>query len=80
MNVQDIINSITTLLGNQNQLLKAILILLALLYLLFTLVLARQITLLTNILNQVSFTPIFRFLAYAVAIATLGLLLVTIFV
>ncbi len=80
MDITGIIAFFTSFLSNQNQILKIVLILLELLFALFTLVLARQITLLTNMLNQVSFTPIFRFIAYALIIASIALLVITILV
>ncbi len=80
MDITSILANISSILSNQNQILKIVLILLELLFALFTLVLARQITLLTNMLNQVSFTPIFRFIAYALIITSIILLVITILV
>lgn len=80
MNIQDISHFINNILSNQNEILKIVLILLSLLFLLFTIILARQISLLTNQLNQVSFSPVLRFLGYAFILTTLTMLIVIILV
>lgn len=80
MTFQDIINNFMGVLQDQNALLKVVLILLLLLFALFTLILARQISLLTKLLNQVTFSPIFKMIAYATVVLTLTLLLFVILV
>lgn len=80
MDFQTIAGSIMQFLTDQNLVLKIVLILLELLFTLFALVLSRQISLLTNMLNQVSFTPIFKMISYAIVLASLTLLVITILV
>lgn len=80
MTINDLYNSFLALIQNQDLILRTALGALLLLYLLFAFVLARQISLLTGLINQVTFTPVFIFIAYGVAVATLLLLLAAIFV
>ncbi|MGE5042219.1 MAG: DUF5657 family protein [Candidatus Levyibacteriota bacterium] len=60
--------------------LKIVLVLLSLLFLLFTILLARQISLLTKQINQASFSPIMRFIGYLFVMATLTILIIIILV
>ncbi len=80
MTIQDLLLSIKDILENQNQILKIVLILLSTIFLLFTIIVSRQISLLTNQLNQVSFTPVLKFLGYVLILATLTILIAVIFV
>lgn len=80
MTIQDLLLSIKDILENQNQILKIVLILLSTIFLLFTIIVSRQISLLTNQLNQVSFTPVLKFLGYLLILATLTILIAVIFV
>lgn len=80
MTIQDIFLIIKNFLENQDQILKTVLILLSLLFLLFTIIVSRQISLLTNQLNQVSFSPVLKFLGYFLILATLTILVLTILV
>lgn len=59
---------------------KIVLILLVLLFLLFTIIFARQTSHLLNLVNQVSFSPIFKSIAYGMIVLTLLLLVAVIFV
>lgn len=79
MNISDIVTLLNSTQG-QNVILKIVLILLSLLFLLFTILLSRQISLLASQINQVSFSPILRFLGYFFVLATLTLLIVVILV
>ena len=80
MTIQNLLLSIKDILENQNQILKIVLILLSTIFLLFTIIVSRQISLLTNQLNQVSFTPVLKFLGYVLILATLTILIAVIFV
>lgn len=80
MTLQDIIDSLSQLAANPNVIIKVGLVLLMLMFLLFALVIARQISILTKLVNQVTFSPIFKVIAYGLVVTTLGLLIVTIFV
>ncbi|MBP6913134.1 MAG: hypothetical protein KBC00_00805 [Candidatus Levybacteria bacterium] len=80
MNLETIITNITNFLNSPDIFVKIALVLLELLFLLFTIILARQISSLTKLINQVSFSPVLKFTAYTVIFSTLLLLLVTIFV
>lgn len=79
-NISEIIARFPALLTTQDGLIKLALILIMIIFLLFTLILARQINSLTNLVNQVSFTPVFKLIAYGVVAATLALLLFVILV
>lgn len=63
---------------NQDLLLKVILGILSSLYLLFAVIILIQIRNLNKIVNQISFSPIFSFLAWLHMVATLAILLVTV--
>lgn len=80
MTFGDIIAQFSLLLQNQDLILKVVLFLLLILFLLFTLVFGRQIALLTNVINQVTFSPIFRLIGYSLTVATLVLLVLVIIV
>lgn len=80
MTLQDIIDSLSQLAAHPNMIIKVGLILLMLLFLLFALVIARQISILSTLANQITFSPIFKVVAYGLVLTTLGLLIVTIFV
>lgn len=80
MNNENTIQSLITFFSNQNTLAKIALILIMLLFLLFTLIFARQISLLLRLVDQVNFSPIFRFLGYSLVISTIILLIGIIFV
>ncbi|HMS22295.1 MAG TPA: hypothetical protein PKA38_00880 [Candidatus Levybacteria bacterium] len=80
MSLEDIITNVTNFLNSPDVFIKIALVLLELLFLLFTIVLTRQISSLTKLVNQVSFSPVLKFIAYSVIFGTLLLLLVTIFV
>lgn len=80
MTLNELYNSLLAFIQNQDLILRTALGALLLLFLLFAFVLARQISLLTGLINQVTFTPIFKMIAYSVAVITLLLLIATIFV
>lgn len=80
MNISEIIARFPALLTTQDGLIKLALILILIIFLLFTLTLARQINSLTNLVNQVSFTPVLRLLGYSLVAATLTLLIFVILV
>lgn len=80
MDINQLFQEIIAFFMNPNLFAKTALILLLSLFLLFTLVLGRQIALLLNLVDQVTFTPVFRFIVYGLSFATLTLLLFTIFV
>jgi hypothetical protein len=80
MNIVDIFNNIITFLKNQELLVKASLSLVIILFSLFTVIMARQISALTDIVNQVTFSPIFKFTAYVLIGITFILLVIVIFV
>ncbi|MFI5265266.1 MAG: DUF5657 family protein [Candidatus Levyibacteriota bacterium] len=80
MDIQTIFASLASVLSNQNEILKIILILLLLLFSLFTLVLSRQVSLLTGMFNQVSFTPMLKLITYLIILTTVALLVIVIFV
>lgn len=63
MDITVLFEVFTTILANQDILVKIALVLLLSVYLLFALVLTRQIFLLNDIINQITFAPIFKFLA-----------------
>ncbi len=80
MTLQDVFLAVKDLLENQNQILKVVLILLSTLFLLFTIIVSRQISLLTVQLNQVSFSPVLKFIGYLLILATITILIAVIFV
>lgn len=63
---------------DQNLLFKLILGILSSLYLLFAVIILIQVRNLNRIVNQISFSPIFSFLAWLHMLATLAILLATV--
>lgn len=63
MSITDIIQLIQTLFSNQDLIVKIILIVLLSLYVLFAIIVSRQIFVLNEIVNQISFSPIFKILS-----------------
>lgn len=80
MNIQDILNYLGQLSNNQDILVKIALILVLLLFTLFTLVLARQISVLTHLIYQVNFSSVLQGLAYALTFLSILLIVIVIFV
>ena len=80
MTIQDIFLQITLFLQNQDLILKVVLSLLLLLFTLFTLVFGRQVAILTTVVNQVTFSPIFKLFSYGLTIAAIILLVLVIIV
>lgn len=81
MTISDIFQIISNIIANQDFLFRIILIVFLSLYALFSLVVAREISLLNNIVNQISFSPIFKLLAWfniAFSIALLAAIIITI--
>lgn len=65
---------------NPDTFVKTALILLTLLFLLFTIIFTRQTSHLLNLVDQVSFSPIFKSIAYGMIAITFLLLVAVIFV
>lgn len=80
MDIPALIQNIIIFFQNPDGLVKIALILILLLFLLFTLIFNRQITHLIELVDQVSFSPILKFIVYGVTFATLVLLILTILV
>lgn len=80
MTIQDFLTFFVNFAAIQDIIIKTILVLLIILFALFALVLARHISLLTNLVNQVSFTPIFKLLAYGTVFVSIALLVLVILV
>ncbi len=80
MTIEDIYTQFTLFFQNQDLILKGILFVLLLLFLLFTLVFGRQIDILTKVINQVTFSPIFKLMGYGLTVVTLILLVLVIIV
>lgn len=74
MNMFDLAQNIITIISNQNFVAKTVLIVTSVLYALYALVLARQIYILNNLVRQVNFSPLFKFVALIHAIIAIGLL------
>jgi len=79
MNTPDILQSLLLLATNQDILFKIGLVLILIVYVLFALILARQIFLLNSTVNQISFSPIFNILVFVHLVAATGLLLFVLF-
>ena len=80
MNILDIFTNISLILQDQNLLVKIALSLILIMFLLFTIILARQTSSLTTLINQTTFSPAFKMTAYLLAVTTLLLLIAVIFV
>ncbi len=80
MTIEDIVTQFSLFLQNQDLILRGVLFILLLLFLLFTLTLGRQIDILTKVINQVTFSPIFKLVGYGMTIVTLILLVLVIIV
>lgn len=74
----ELIQLIVTFFTNQNLIAKVILIILLVMYLFFSLILSRQIFLLNNTVNQITFSPIFKLLGLIHLLLVIGLLFFTI--
>jgi len=73
----ELIQQIIAIVTNQNLIAKGILIILLTMYLLFSLILSRQIFLLNNTVNQVTFSPVFKLLGLIHLVLVIGLLFFT---
>lgn len=77
MNISDLIQLIVSILTNQDLVLKSVLTIFLVMYTLFAIIVARQIFVLNEIINQVSFSPVFKTLAVLHIIASATLLVIT---
>lgn len=75
MNNENIMQIFIGLFSNPNTFIKIALVLIMLLFLLFTIIFVRQISLLLKLVDQVNFSPIFRFLGYSLVVSTIILLI-----
>lgn len=80
MDIIQLIQNFITFFQDPNAFIKIALILLLLLFLLFTITLARQISHLIDLVDQVAFSPVFKGIAYGLSLITLLLLTAVIFV
>lgn len=80
MTIEDIVTQFSLFLQNQDLILRGVLFVLLLLFLLFTLTFGRQIAILTKVVNQVTFSPIFKLIGYGLTVMTLILLVLVIIV
>lgn len=80
MTIIEIIQFILSIITNQDLVLKLILVVFLVLYTLFAIIVARQIFILNEIVNQISFSPVFKFLAIMHALISATLLVITILV
>lgn len=78
MTIFDVFQSFLTFITNQDQIAKSILLVLLIMYSLFALVLARQIFILTTIIDQISFSPIFKIFALLHVGIAVALILITV--
>lgn len=80
-NITQISQLILSIIQDQDLILKTILIILLTLYILFALILTRQIFYFNSIINLVTFSPIFKIIALIhVALATILLIGIVLFV
>ncbi|RJQ27432.1 hypothetical protein C4577_01210 [Candidatus Parcubacteria bacterium] len=75
MDIFNIFNSFSSIVSDQNIISKYILIILVSLYILFAIVFAKQINILNGIVNQITFSPIFKTLSLLNVLMSLSLLI-----
>lgn len=75
MNSTDIAQSLLAVVTNQNLLARVALVITLSVYTLFALVLNRQIGLLSNMVDQITFSPVFKAIAIIHVLVTVALLL-----
>lgn len=78
MNPIDIVNSVITVIANQNLLVRIVLIIFLSIYGLFAVIVAYQIRLLTAYYDQTTFSPVLRTIGIIHVLATFILLLITV--
>ncbi len=80
MDILDITQRIFTFFQDPNSFIKIALVLVLLLYLLFSFIFARQISHLIELVDQVTFSPVLKFIVYGISLATVALLILVILV
>lgn len=80
MDINILLQQLVSFFQNPDGFLKIAFILILLLFLVFTVVLARQISLLIELVDQVTFSPVFKLIANTLSIFTILLLIAVIFV
>lgn len=80
MDILDIAQRIFTFFQDPNGFIKIALVLILLLYLLFSFIFARQISHLIELVDQVTFSPVLKFIVYGISFATVVLLILVILV
>lgn len=78
MTFPDYLQLFQSIFGNQSFIIKGVLIILLFLYSIFSLIVMLQIQRLNEIVNQLSFSPLFKFLAVMHSLAAVILLILTV--
>lgn len=77
MTIQELLQIISSFIFNQDLVTRGLLLILLFVYVLFSIVLTRQIFILTKVIDQISFSPIFKMIAILHLLASVVLSLLT---
>ena len=80
MDIVQILQTIYLYFSDLNAFIKVALVLVMLLFLLFSFIFARQISHLIDLVDQVTFSPVLKFIVYGISFATVTLIILVILV